>query len=71
MASPIAATHNCLWAVQYSNSNTYANPKAAFDITAVGDADTDEDWLRVVSSTAAPRCAWTPPTPPTTRWARR
>lgn len=32
---------------QFSNSNTYADPKTAFD-TVANDADTDPDWFRIL-----------------------
>lgn len=34
---------------QFSNSNTYDDPKTTFD-TTIGDSDTDPDWFRIVAA---------------------
>ena len=47
--NPIDNRESCLWAVQFSNANTYQQPKNSWDTTVAGDNDTDPDWLRVVS----------------------
>ena len=47
--APFTNDEVCYWPVEFSNSNTYANPRTVVDSTPSGDVDQDDDWLRIIS----------------------